>query len=230
MKNKKPITLLNSNSFKIYQPIQKNYINYTIIKNNIEHNYKYNTTKENDTITKNRKALRIINDHYKQFSKNNFNNSSTRIIFNQKNYTDRINYEKSNLKKISFKKFNKLIYDIKQDKEEIESKINDSNMNESSKSDIYNIKTFEKINLSHKLNKNIGLPIRKRIKFLKEAKNSINQMQKNSFNHSVIKTQKLEMIKPYNDISKKKPIIIKLFQKPKLNVPKFININKMNVF
>ena len=164
--------------------------------------------KENDTIKKNSKTLRIINEHFNQFSKNNFNNSTKRIIFNHKNYTDRINYEKNNVNKIAFKKFYKLIYDIKQDKEEIESKINESNMNESSKSDVYNIKTFEKINLAHKLNKNKGIPINKRIKFLKEAKNSIYQMQKNSFNHSVIKTQNLEMIKPYNDISKKKPIII----------------------
>lgn len=230
LKNKKPITLINSNSFKIFHPIQKNYINYTIIKNNLEHNYKYNTMKENDTIKKNSKTLRIINEHFNQFSKNNFNNSTKRIIFNHKNYTDRINYEKNNVNKIAFKKFYKLIYDIKQDKEDIESKINESNMNESSKSDVYNIKTFEKINLANKLNKNKGIPINKRIKFLKEAKNSIYQMQKNSFNHSVIKTQNLEMIKPYNDISKKKPIIIKLFQKPKLNVPKFININKINVF
>ncbi len=62
LKNKKPITLINSNSFKIFHPIQKNYINYTIIKNNLEHNYKYNTMKENDTIKKNSKTLRIINE------------------------------------------------------------------------------------------------------------------------------------------------------------------------
>ena len=227
LKNKKPITIINSNSFKLFQPIQKNYINYTFIKNNVEHNYKYNTTRENYSIKKNSKTLRIINDHFNQFSKNK---STTRILFNQKENTDRINYEKNNLNKKAFRKFYKLIYDIKQDKEGVESKINDTNMNESSKSDIYNIRTFEKINLAHKLTKNNGLPIKKRIKFLKEAKISITQMQKSSFNHSVIKTQNLEMIKPYNDLSKKKPIIVKLFQKPKLNVPKFININKINVF
>ena len=226
LNNKIPIKLLNSKSLKLYRPIQKNYINYTIITNNIEHNYKFTTLKENDTLKKNTKTLRIVNDHLKYFSKNKLNNNdSNRIIFNHKNYTYRTNYGKNNLNKIVFKKINKLIYDIKQDKDEIVSQINDTNMNESSKSDIYNMLKFEKLNFAHKLHKNSGVPINKRIKLLKEARNSINQLQKNSFNYPMIKTQRLETINPYNDISNKKPIIIKLFQKPKLNVPKFININ-----
>ena len=82
---------------------------------------------------------------------------------------------------------------------------------------------------------------------LKDAKNSLNQMQKNSFNSFLFyksmsdeqqishnfdsfRNSNLRQIKPYNDISDRKPIIIKHFPKPKLGVPKFININKMKVF
>ena len=71
------------------------------------------------------------------------------------------------------------------------------------------------------------MPINKRIKMLKDFKCSINQMQKNSFNSFIsykslfnyndkqnsnnypnFRNYKLKTIKPYNDISDRKPIII----------------------
>lgn len=245
LQNKHPIKLLSSSTFKIYKPFQKNYINYTMIKNNRENNYKYNTTKENDTMKKNSRTFKTINDHSKNFPKNNYSNSSS-TLFKDKIYTNKRNYEKNNTNRIALKKFNKLIYDIKQDKK-LESRINENNIKESYRNNIYKMSKFEKINFMKKLNRNLGVPINKRIKLLKEAKYSINQLQKNSlnsissydslyrqnthennFNFSMIKTRELHMIKPYNDlsnISNKKPIIYKLLQKPKLNVPKFENIN-----
>ena len=94
------------------------------------------------------------------------------------------------------------------------------------------------------------MPIFKRIKILKQAKNSINRIQKNIMNSSSsfktfldennisrINNYSLEKknfnginhynIKDYNynDISNKRPIIIKYLPKPKLSVPKFIIIN-----
>ena len=248
--NKHPIKLLSSSIFKLYKPNQKNYINYTMLKSNKENNYKYNTSKENDTMKKNSRTFRIINDHLKNFSKNDNSNSSS-IIFNDKIYTDRNNYEKNNINKVALKKFNRIINDIKKDKE-LESKINENNIIESYRNEIYKMLKYEKKNFVNKLNKNLGVPINKRIKLLKEAKCTINQLQKNSlnsissydslykqnthknnFNFSMIKTREFRVIKTYNDLSNlssKKPIIYKLLQKPKLNVPKFENINKMNIF
>jgi len=248
--NKHPIKLLSSSTFKLYKSNQKNYINYTMLKSNKENNYKYNTSKENDTMKKNSRTFRIINDHLKNFSKNDNSNSSS-IIFNDKIYTDRNNYEKNNINKVALKKFNRIINDIKKDKE-LESKINENNIIESYRNEIYKMLKYEKKNFVNKLNKNLGVPINKRIKLLKEAKCTINQLQKNSlnsissydslykqnthknnFNFSMIKTREFRVIKTYNDLSNlssKKPIIYKLLQKPKLNVPKFENINKMNIF
>ena len=104
---------------------------------------------------------------------------------------------------------------------------------------------------------NTSMPIFKRINILKQAKSSINRIKKgimnsssSSFktfldenniskynNYSLEKDKNNNEIKYYfnkdyyykNDISNKKPIIIKYLPKPKLTVPKFININSIKV-
>ena len=96
------------------------------------------------------------------------------------------------------------------------------------------------------------MPILKRIKILKEAKSSISKMQKNKSNNSssfktffeesnisknnndYSKNKNIfenDFYKEYynNSIEKKKPIIIKYLPKPKLSVPKYININNINL-
>ena len=244
----------NSFSYKTYKPNQNNYINYTVLENKQKENYISKTSREsNDSIIKKKsKEFRIVNDYLMNIPKINYKGNSMKNFFNNKSYTERT-YNNNNSKYQSYKlynnnifqnKFNLLINDTKQNKEKEETV-------ESNKEDISNssITQFNKINFMHKLNKKANMPINKRIKMLKDFKYSINQMQKNSFNSFIsykslfnynnnqnsnnfayFRNSKLKTIKPYNDISDRKPIIIKHFSKPKLGVPKFININKMNIF
>ena len=100
------------------------------------------------------------------------------------------------------------------------------------------------------------LPISKRIKVLKEARSSFNKSAKNNKNNSstsfrtgleesqqsqisnyiIGKNSKIFDInnnnsnKPYNknDINNRRPVIIKHIPKPRLSVPKFVNINFIN--
>ena len=58
----------------------------------------------------------------------------------------------------------------------------------------------------------------------------MNEDQQTSRVFDSFRNSKLRQIKPYNDISDRKPMIIKHFPKPKLGVPKFININKMKIY
>ena len=100
-----------------------------------------------------------------------------------------------------------------------------------------------------------SLPIFKRINMLKDIKNSIDKIKKNNYNTSSsssfktiyyesnqskfnnysLEKNKYE-IRTYNykgsyknDISNKKPVIIKHIPKPKLSVPKFKNINNIEI-
>ena len=103
---------------------------------------------------------------------------------------------------------------------------------------------------------NTTMPIFKRINILKQAKSSINRIKKGMMNSSSSSFKTfldenniskynnyfLEKNKNFNenyysnkdyyyknDISNKRPIIIKYLPKPKLSVPKFININSIKV-
>ena len=253
LKKKQSNQSLSSFSFKTYNPNQNNYINYTVLENKQKENYISKTSREsNDYIIKKKsKQFRLVNDYLMNIPKINYKENSSKNFFNNKSYTERTYYSSYNkyqpYNNNSFlqNKFNLLLKnDIKENKGK-EATL-ESNKEDNSNS---SIAQFDKKNFMYKLNKNGNMPINKRIKMLKDFKYSINQMQKNSFNSFIsykslfnyndkqnsnnypnFRNYKLKTIKPYNDISDRKPIIIKHFPKPKLGVPKFININKMNIF
>ena len=196
-------------------------------------------------IKKKSQQFKIVNDYLIKLQKNNALGNSHNVLFNNK-YSEEKTYNINNNKIQSFKnifqkKYNKLINDIKEDKLETRHAYETDKENNLSNSN------FDIFGSIRELNKKSGIPIHSRIQMLKDAKNSLNQMQKNSFNsflfyksmndeqqisHNLdsFRNSNLRQIKPYNDISDRKPIIIKHFPKPKLGVPKFININKMKVF
>ena len=253
LKKKQSNQSMSSFSFKTYKPNQNNYINYTVLENKQKENYISKTSREsNDYIIKKKsKQFRLVNDYLMNIPKINYKGNSLKNFFNNKSYTERTYYSSYNkyqpYNNNSFlqNKFNLLLKnDIKENKGKEETL--ESNKEDNSNS---SIAQFDKKNFMYKLNKNGNMPINKRIKMLKDFKYSINQMQKNSFNSFIsykslfnyndrqnsnnypnFRNYKLKTIKPYNDISDRKPIIIKHFPKPKLGVPKFININKMNIF
>ena len=253
LKKKQSNQSLSSFSFKTYKPNQNNYINYTVLENKQKENYISKTSREsNDYIIKKKsKQFRLVNDYLMNIPKINYKGNSLKNFFNNKSYTERTynssynKYQPYNNNSFLQNKFNLLLKnDIKENKGK-EATL-ESNKEDNSNS---SIAQFDKKNFMYKLNKNGNMPINKRIKMLKDFKYSINQMQKNSFNSFIsykslfnyndkqnsnnypnFRNYKLKTIKPYNDISDRKPIIIKHFPKPKLGVPKFININKMNIF
>ena len=253
LKKKQSNQSLSSFSFKTYKPNQNNYINYTVLENKQKENYISKTSREsNDYIIKKKsKQFRLVNDYLMNIPKINYKGNSSKNFFNNKSYTERTynssynKYQPYNNNGFLQNKFNLLLKnDIKENKGKEETL--ESNKEDNSNS---SIAQFDKKNFMYKLNKNGNMPINKRIKMLKDFKYSINQMQKNSFNSFIsykslfnyndrqnsnnypnFRNYKLKTIKPYNDISDRKPIIIKHFPKPKLGVPKFININKMNIF
>ena len=253
LKKKQSNQSLSSFSFKTYKPNQNNYINYTVLENKQKENYISKTSREsNDYIIKKKsKQFRLVNDYLMNIPKINYKGNSSKNFFNNKSYTERTynssynKYQPYNNNSFLQNKFNLLLKnDIKENKGKEATLENNKEDNSNS-----SITQFDKMNFMYKLNKNGNMPINKRIKMLKDFKYSINQMQKNSFNSFIsykslfnyndkqnsnnypnFRNYKLKIIKPYNDISDRKPIIIKHFPKPKLGVPKFININKMNIF
>lgn len=252
--NNRPNNLYGQFSFKIYKPNHCNYINYTLLKNHDKDSYINNTSRDRNSyaIKKNSNTFKIVNNNTKYFLRNNKEHNSYNNMINNKNIADKTHYEKKNRNQstnnIFLQKFNKYIYDIKQGKEQLLSKTNSDVLYIKNKDEQNKMIKIEKLNFINKLNKNSGIPINKRIKILKQAKYSINQMKKNSFNsfasyksmfdndnkqnssiNSYKKNQRMKQIRTFKDISDRKPIIIKLLQKPKLTVPKFININKMKI-
>jgi hypothetical protein len=114
----------------------------------------------------------------------------------------------------------------------------------------YNLNNF---NINTMIKFKSSLPIFKRINILKEVKSSIDKIKKNKFNNSSsFKTMNDESLqskinnysseknkykistyryKSYHDnMLNKKPIIIKHMPKPKLSVPKYKNINNIQIF
>ena len=243
----KSVKLFSSSSFKTYKPNQNNYINYTALENTEKGNYLSQLSKKrnNFIIQKKSQQFKIVNDYLIKLQKNNALGNSHNVLFNNK-YSEEKTYNINNNKIQSFKsifqkKYNKLINNIKEDKLETR------RVYETDKENNLTNSNFDIFGSIRELNKKSGIPIHSRIQMLKDAKNSLNQMQKNSFNSFLFyksmsdeqqishnfdsfRNSNLRQIKPYNDISDRKPIIIKHFPKPKLGVPKFININKMKVF
>ena len=239
--------LFSSSSFKSYRTNQNNYINYTALENTEKGNYLSQLSKKrnNFIIQKKSQQFKIVNDYLIKLQKNNALGNSHNVLFNNK-YSEEKTYNINNNKIQSFKsifqkKYNKLINNIKEDKLETR------RVYETDKENNLTNSNFDIFGSIRELNKKSGIPIHSRIQMLKDAKNSLNQMQKNSFNSFLFyksmsdeqqishnfdsfRNSNLRQIKPYNDISDRKPIIIKHFPKPKLGVPKFININKMKVF
>ena len=246
LQKNKSAKLFSSSSFKSYRTNQNNYINYTALENTEKGNYLSQLSKKrnNFIIKKKSQQFKIVNDYLIKLQKNNVLGNSHNVLFNK--YSEEKTYNINNNKIQSFKsifqkKYNKLINDIKEDKLETR------RVYETDKENNLTNSNFDIFGSIRELNKKSGIPIHSRIQMLKDAKNSLNQMQKNSFNSFLFyksmsdeqqishnfdsfRNSNLRQIKPYNDISDRKPIIIKHFPKPKLGVPKFININKMKVF
>jgi len=247
LQKNKSAKLFSSSSFKSYRTNQNNYINYTALENTEKGNYLSQLSKKrnNFIIQKKSQQFKIVNDYLIKLQKNNALGNSHNVLFNNK-YSEEKTYNINNNKIQSFKsifqkKYNKLINNIKEDKLETR------RVYETDKENNLTNSNFDIFGSIRELNKKSGIPIHSRIQMLKDAKNSLNQMQKNSFNSFLFyksmsdeqqishnfdsfRNSNLRQIKPYNDISDRKPIIIKHFPKPKLGVPKFININKMKVF
>ena len=221
----KSVKLFSSSSFKTYKPNQNNYINYTALDNTEKENYlnKLSKKRNNFLIKKRSQQFRIVNDYLIKLHKNNAISKSSKDMFNYK-YSEEKAYNSND----KFKPESRNIY-------------------ETDKGNNYTNSNYDFFNSIRELNKKSGIPIHSRIKMLKDAKNSINQMQKISFNSFLFfksmnedqqtsrvfdsfRNSKLRQIKPYNDISDRKPMMIKHFPKPKLGVPKFININKMKIY
>ena len=247
LQKNKSAKLFSSSSFKSYRTNQNNYINYTALENTEKGNYlsQLSNKRNNFIIKKKSQQFKIVNDYLIKLQKNNALGNSHNVLFNNK-YSEEKTYNINNNKIQSFKsifqkKYNKLINNIKEDKLETR------RVYETDKENNLTNSNFDIFGSIRELNKKSGIPIHSRIQMLKDAKNSLNQMQKNSFNSFLFyksmsdeqqishnfdsfRNSNLRQIKPYNDISDRKPIIIKHFPKPKLGVPKFININKMKVF
>ena len=247
LQKNKSAKLFSSSSFKSYRTNQNNYINYTALENTEKGNYlsQLSNKRNNFIIKKKSQQFKIVNDYLIKLQKNNASGNTHNALFNNK-YSEEKTYNINNNKIQSFKsifqkKYNKLINDIKEDKLETR------RVYETDKENNLTNSNFDIFGSIRELNKKSGIPIHSRIQMLKDAKNSLNQMQKNSFNSFLFyksmsdeqqishnfdsfRNSNLRQIKPYNDISDRKPIIIKHFPKPKLGVPKFININKMKVF
>ena len=264
------------NNIMTSKPKKNNYINYTFSEKNyklIHKNKSFNFYHKLDNNKRNKKPkLTIVNDFFKCFQKSS-NNWINPILFSKKsniNYRSSRNITKSNIMKESH--FNNNYFEEVTNRDNI-SRINNNNistkyfLNENigetqSKIDSYDfmdiykekyiklneelkkINIFSKGNINTKFNKH--LPIFKRLKVLKEAKNSIDKIRKNKINSSSSSKAFFEesnisrLINNYSErnkinykdsyissISSKKPIIIKYNPKPKLSVPKFININNI---
>ena len=246
LQKNKSAKLFSSSSFKSYRTNQNNYINYTALENTEKGNYLSQLSKKrnNFIIKKKSQQFKIVNDYLIKLQKNNALGNSHNVLFNNK-YSEEKTYNINNNKIQSFKsifqkKYNKLINNIKEDKLETR------RVYETDKENNLTNSNFDIFGSIRELNKKSGIPIHSRIQMLKDAKNSLNQMQKNSFNSFLFyksmsdeqqishnfdsfRNSNLRQIKPYNDISDRKPIIIKHFPNPKLGVPKFININKMKI-
>jgi len=228
------------------QTNKSNYINYTFLESNESDNYKSKTEREslNNRSNNGNIKIKIVNDYLKRLKKQNSLNSSLYYDSNNKYNTERTHYfyhqnhyeNNSNNDHIFMKKFNQLMKDINQDKEDLP---------EIKKDDNFRVLKFGSLNSINNIKKNSSIPIGRRINMLKEAKYSINKMKKdivntnsfssfnsifdntnkiNSLQLSSFRNPKIKVIKSYKDLSNQKPIMIKHLKKPKLNVPKFINM------
>ena len=182
LQKNKSAKLFSSSSFKSYRTNQNNYINYTALENTEKGNYLSQLSKKrnNFIIQKKSQQFKIVNDYLIKLQKNNALGNSHNVLFNNK-YSEEKTYNINNNKIQSFKsifqkKYNKLINDIKEDKLETR------RVYETDKENNLTNSNFDIFGSIRELNKKSGIPIHSRIQMLKDAKNSLNQMQKNSFN------------------------------------------------
>ena len=236
--NKKKLTIVND-YFKKFQKTSSNWVN--SLKLSKENNINYISSK---------------NFSNNIFSRNIINNISREFNINNNYYNEEI-INKDNISKISNNMSLKTFLNDNNGQTQSKNEPYDNmdtlkeksvKLNDEIKNLLENTNNISKIKIHSVIN--TSMPIFKRIKLLKQAKNSINRIQKNIMNSSSsfktfldennisrINNYSLEKnnfnginhynIKDYNynDISNKRPIIIKYLPKPKLSVPKFININ-----
>lgn len=187
-------------------------------------------------------------------SRNIFNNTSKENNFNKNYYNEEV-ASKNNISKISnnfsFKTFLNDNNNISTQSKIEPYDLMETNNEKSSAN--YNTNNFSRLKIRSVIKSN--MPIFKRIKILKEAKSYIDKMQKKKinstssfktfleessstskfYNYSLEKNKNNFEINNYeeyysnNAFNNKKPIIIKYMPKPKLLVPKFVNINSVKI-
>ena len=191
------------------------------------------------------KLTKENNINYKG-SRNFNNNLDKETNFNYNNYFNEENTNRNNISKIS----NNLSY---------KTFLNENNGSTQTKIEPYEeikmvgtgtINDYSKVKIRSVINSSI--PIFKKIKILKEVKSSINKFKRNNkfdssssfktfYEESNTSKNSLDKIKNIfeinnykdyyynNNIENKRPIIIKYMPKPKLSVPKYVNVNSMKI-
>jgi hypothetical protein len=215
-------------------------------------------TVKNNSSWSNFKYFKENDNNYNMKNPMNFMNKDSKIKNNNNIYINEEFHSRNNISKISGNKSIKNLDSFIQSKIEANDfleiykdryKENEALINLVNE----NIKRYHKIKVNSVLNSSI--PIKKKINILKEAKSSIEKMKKNKMNtsssfrgflddsnQSKLNNYSSEKSKYFNDISSyyykdyydnkfanKRPIIIKYMPKPKLSVPKFININNIEI-
>ena len=219
---KRPKLTIVNDYFKSFQKPQNNWLN------------SLKLTKENDIIYNG--SRNINNNISKETNFNNYNN-----YFNEE-LTNRDNISKIS-NNVSYKTF------LNENNGSTQNKIGP--YEEIKMIGAGNGSNYSKVKIRSVINSSI--PIFKKIKVLKEAKCSINKFKRNnkvnsssSFKtfleesnnmskNSIDKIKNIFEINNYkdyyynNNIDNKRPIIIKYLPKPKLSVPKYVNINSMKI-
>lgn len=218
--------------------LNNNYINFNSLKSSKEDNTNYKSTKYSGSIKT------YNNDYYNEpfFNRDNLSKFSNNISFKHtdKFFTEKIKTIPSKLETNDFFEFTE---NSVKTNDEFKNLYRDNN---------YNI-NYNNFNINTMIKFKSSLPIFKRINILKEVKSSIDKIKKNKFNNSSsFKTMNDESLqskinnysseknkykiktyryKSYHDtMLDKKPIIIKHMPKPKLSVPKYKNINNIQIF
>lgn len=218
--------------------LNNNYINFKSLKSAKEDNTNNKSTKYSGSIKT------YNNDYYNEevLNRDNLSKFSNNISFKHtdKFYIDNI---KTIPSKLETNDFFEITENSVKTNDEFKNLYRDNN---------YNI-NYNNFNINTMIKFKSSLPIFKRINILKEVKSSIDKIKKNKFNNSSsFKTMNDESLqskinnysseknkykistyrfKSYNDtMLNKKPIIIKHMPKPKLSVPKYNNINNIQIF
>ena len=264
------------NNILTAKPKQNNYVNYTFSEKKFKFLHNTKTTnihkKVLNTKRNQRPKLTIVNDYFQSLQKatNNWRNSLKFSKESNINYKSSRNFGQNNIiKEINlYNNNNNYNNEVLTNRDNI-SKFSHNNSTKSflnenfgayqSKNDFLNIhkeryiKLIDELKIINNFSKkkinsvfNKPIPICKKLKILKEAKNSIDKITKSRINSSssfkalfeesnISNNNEIKSYhyKDYNgnisNISSKKPVIIKYNPKPKLTVPKFVNINNIQV-